>query len=65
MIIDLVWQAVQSMGGVTTGIHTFTDPYDPRVGVLLCPDVDWHIDKFQGSFFINVFLFTVHTNVKE
>jgi len=53
------------MGGVTTGNYTFTDPYDPRVGVLLCPDVDWHIDKFQGSFFINVFLFTVHTNVKE
>lgn len=41
------------MGGVTTGNYTFTDPYDPRVGVLLCPDVDWHVDKFQGSFFIN------------
>jgi hypothetical protein len=50
MIIDLVWQAVQSTGGVTTGNYTFTDPYDPRVGVLLCPDVDGTLISFKVPF---------------
>lgn len=56
---------MQHVGGVTTGSYTFTDPYDPRVGVLLCPDLDWHVGKFQAAFFVNVFLLTVYTNIKE
>lgn len=65
IIIDIILQAVQTLGGVVTGNYTFTDPYDERVGILLCPDIDWHVDKFQASFFIQVYFFTMHTNLLE
>ncbi len=42
------------MGGVVTGEYTFLDPYDPRVGVLVCPDIDHHIDRFNAGFFVQV-----------
>jgi hypothetical protein len=32
------------MGGVVTGSFTFLDPYDDRVGVLVAPDIDHHIE---------------------
>jgi hypothetical protein len=55
VIIDPTWQAVQDKGGIVTGNYNFIDPYDARVGVLLCPDIDWHcVDKYQSSFFVNV-----------
>jgi hypothetical protein len=41
-------------GGVKTGLHTFKDPYDPRVGVLIEPDVDRCIDQFWSSFIVSV-----------
>lgn len=59
ILTELLLQAVKGVGGVKTGNYTFTNPYDARVGVLLCPDVDWHVDKFQASFFIGVLFFTV------
>ena len=46
------------MGGVVTGIHTFRDPFDHRVGILVCPDIDHHIDRFEAGFFVNV-IFTI------
>lgn len=46
---------MQHVGGVTTESYAFTDPYDPRIGVLLCPDLDWHVGQFQAAFFVNVF----------
>ena len=42
------------MGGVVTGSFTFLDPYDDRVGVLVAPDIDHHIDRFEAGFFVNV-----------
>jgi len=45
--------AVQSMGGVVTGKQTFLDPYDEHVGVLVAPDIDHHIDRFEAGFFVN------------
>ena len=42
------------MGGVVTGSFTFLDPYDHRVGVLVAPDIDHHIDRFEAGFFVNV-----------
>jgi hypothetical protein len=56
---------MQDVGGVNTGSYTFTDPYDPRIGVLLCPDLDWHVGEFQAAFFVHVFPSTVDTNIKE
>jgi len=43
------------VGGVATGEYTFfLDPYDPRVGVLVWPDIDHHIDRFDAGFFVQV-----------
>lgn len=28
------------------------DPFDPRVGVLLVPDLDHHVDSFQAGFYV-------------
>jgi hypothetical protein len=42
------------VGGVVTGEYTFFDPYDPRVGILVCPDKDHHIDRFDAGFFVQV-----------
>jgi len=42
------------VGGVVTGEYTFLDPYDPRVGVLVCPDIDHHIHRFDAGFFVQV-----------
>jgi hypothetical protein len=32
------------------GEYKVTDPYDPRVGVLVGPDLDIHIDNFEAGF---------------
>ena len=47
-------EAREAIGGVQTGAFTFIDPFDLRVGVLLCPDIEIHVDRFQGSFLVSV-----------
>ena len=55
-----LFQAKFADGGVKTGQHTFQDPYDLRVGVLLSPDLDFCIDQFWSSFIVSVlFLISV------
>jgi hypothetical protein len=49
-----VLQARFSDGGVKTRKHTFNDPYDSRVGVLLDPGVDRCVDQFWSSFIVSV-----------
>jgi hypothetical protein len=58
-------QALQSVGGVKTGSYSYIDPYDPRTGVLLCPDLDLHIDLFQSAFYIEAITFSVRANIEE
>ena len=50
-------QALQSVGGVKTGIYSYVDPFDPRTGILLCPDLDLHVNLFESAFYIEVITF--------
>jgi hypothetical protein len=42
--------------GLTTGGFEFVDPYDRELGVLACPDLDWDIDRFHASVYLEVLL---------
>jgi hypothetical protein len=50
-------QAKFNDGGVQARRHTFHDPYDVRVGVLLDSAVDRCVDQFWSSFIISAMFF--------
>jgi len=52
---------MQDNGGVKTDNFNFTDPYDPRTGVLVCPDIDLHLGLYQASFLVGVLIIFVCT----
>ena len=52
---------MQDNGGVKTDNFNFTDPYDPRTGVLVCPDIALHLDLYQASFLVGVLIIFVCT----
>ena len=56
---------MQDNGGVRTGSFAFTDPYDLRTGVLVCPDIDIHVDLFQAAFLVEVIEIIVCANNKD